>query len=387
MERRSVPRSRVRALLAGYWGFGQFWGVWVIAITAYNGRHGIDDARYGLSLMVLSVAAVAVMAFVTPHLARLPLTVTVPGGLAILGIGSVAMALAPGDAGIWLACLVVGAGNGLIDVFANTAAQRIEASTERPVLQWLHATYAAGGITGAMIAGGVAAAGWDERLAFVVAGVVLVALAAWNRRTSDPTPGDTEATRLSLSAFRRHPGLLAAGIVVLFAFLVEGSMDTWSGRYLQDAQGASAVTAAGVFIGFSSALLLGRLFAGRVLFGLGRRATILLGGVGAMAAGLVVATTDSLAVVAVAYVAMGFVLSWVAPAGFGLVETVAPGDQANAIGAVTTLGYGGFVVSPVLFGWIATAFDPRAAMLLIVASSLGIIIAGMRTHDRTPEPA
>jgi len=41
----------------------------------------------------------------------------------------------------------------------------------------------------------------------------------------------------------------------------------------------------------------------------------------------------------------------------------------------------------VLFGWIATAFDPRAAMLLIVASSLGIIIAGMRTHDRTPEPA
>jgi len=77
----------------------------------------------------------------------------------------------------------------------------------------------------------------------------------------------------------------------------------------------------------------------------------------------------------------------VAPAGFGLVETVAPGDQANAIGAVTTLGYGGFVVSPVLFGWIATAFDPRAAMLLIVASSLGIIVAGMRTHDRAPEPA
>ena len=200
-------------------------------------------------------------------------------------------------------------------------------------------------------------------------------------------PGDVASTRLSLSAFRRHPGLLAAGIVVLFAFLVEGSMDTWSGRYLQDSQGADAVTAAGVFVGFSTALLLGRLFAGRILFGLGRRATILLGGAGAMAAGLVVATTDSLGVVAVAYIAMGFVLSWVAPAGFGLVEAVARGDQANAIGAVTTLGYGGFVVSPVLFGWIATAFDPRAAMLLIVASSLGIIVAGLATRDRVPEPA
>ena len=104
-------------------------------------------------------------------------------------------------------------------------------------------------------------------------------------------------------------------------------------------------------------------------------------------AGLTAAVTDTLAIVAVAYVVMGFVLSWVAPAGFGLVESAAPGDQANAIGAVTTLGYGGFVVSPVIFWWIASTFDPRAAMILIVASSLGIVLSGLRARERAPEPA
>jgi hypothetical protein len=380
------PPGRVPALLSSYWAFGQFWGVWVITITAYLARHDLDDAAYGLHLMVLSISAVVVMALVSPRLAHLPLRTTVAAGVATLGIGAIAMAVGSAS-GLVGAAVIVGAGNGLIDVFSNTSAQRIEARTGRPILQWLHATYAAGGITGALIAGGVAALGIDERAGFLVAGVALFGSSAWNRVVGDREGGDAMQTRLSVSAFRRHHGLLAAGVVVLFAFLVEGSMDTWSGRYLQDSQGASAVTAAGVFVGFSTALLVGRLFAGKVLFGLGPRTTILAGGFGAMAAGMTAALGDTLGVVAVAYIVMGFVLSWVAPAGFGLVEDTAPGDQANAIGAVTTLGYGGFVVSPVLFGWIANTFDTRAAMIVIVASSLGIVLAGVRATAIAREPA
>jgi MFS family permease len=387
MERPAdLPFGRVPALLSSYWAFGQFWGVWVITITAYLTRHGMDDAAYGLHLMVLSISAVVVMASVSPRLAHLPLRTTVAAGVATLGIGSIAMAVSPAS-GLAGTAVIVGAGNGLIDVFSNTSAQRIEARTGRPILQWLHATYAAGGITGALIAGGVAALGIDERAAFLVAGAALLGSAAWNRMVGDPEGGDAMQARLSVSAFRRHPGLLAAGVVVLFAFLVEGSMDTWSGRYLQDSQGASAVAAAGVFVGFSTALCLGRLFAGKVLFGFGRRTTILAGGIGAMAAGLTSALSDTLGVVAVAYIVMGFVLSWVAPAGFGLVEDTAPGDQANAISAVTTLGYGGFVISPVLFGWIASTVDTRAAMIVIVASSLGIVLAGVRATATAREPA
>ncbi len=379
-DRRHLP-----SLLAGYWAFGQFWGVWVIAISAYNERHGVDDAGYGLYLASLSVAAVIVMAVVAPRMSRLPLAFTVPGALAVLAVGAIVMAVV-GSSTLWVAFAVVGAGNGLIDVFLNVDAQRLEAATGRPVLQWLHAMYALGGVTGAAIAGVVAAAGLDERTALFAAAATLLATAAWNAVRADPrsTP-EVERRRLSLSAFRRHPGLLAAGMVVLFAFLVEGSMDTWAGRYVQETLGADATTAAWVFIAFSLALFFGRLFAGKVLFSMGRRTTILIAGVAAAAAGATAALTGSIAVVGAAYILMGFAISAVAPAGFGLVEEVAPRDQANAITAVTTLGYGGFVISPPIFGAVAQAYGLRAAMAVIVSSTAGIVIAGLRApRDRVP---
>jgi hypothetical protein len=51
-----------------------------------------------------------------------------------------------------------------------------------------------------------------------------------------------------------------------------------------------------------------------------------------------------------------------APAGFGLVEEGRARRSDNAIAAVTTVGYSGFVWSPPIFAWLAQAFDLRAAM-------------------------
>jgi predicted MFS family arabinose efflux permease len=282
--------------------------------------------------------------------------------------------------------VVVGAGNGLIDVFANVATQRVETVTRRPALQWLHACYALGGITGATLAGILAAAAIDHRVPIVVSGVALLLVAWWNARRGDHTPGEAVAgTKLSVSAFRRHRGLLPAGLVVLFAFLVEGAMDTWAGRYVQETLNVSASAAAVVFVAFSFSLFLGRMFAGKVLFGLGRRTTILLGGAVAAVAGATIAATDRIEIVGAAYLVMGFALSAVAPAGFGLVERRAAGDQANAIAAVTTLGYAGFVFSPPLVGLIAQEFGLRSAMAVIFSCTAGVLAAGW--FAREPQDA
>jgi Sugar phosphate permease len=96
-------------------------------------------------------------------------------------------------------------------------------------------------------------------------------------------------------------------------------VDTWSGLYLQDQLGATASKAAIAFAAFSAALCVGRLFAGRVLFGFGRRITIIVSGVGAAVGGGIAAATNSPAVVAVAFLILGFAISAAAPAAFGLV--------------------------------------------------------------------
>ena len=374
---------RIPALLAGYWAFGQYWGVWVILVANLNDAHGLTYGDQGFLLMLLSIVAVAVMAALAPRLARVPLGTTVPAALMTLGVGAVAMALLPTEL-LWLAFVVVGAGNGLIDVFMNVDAQRAEVATHKPVLQWMHACYALGGISGAAIGGLVEAIDANFRVGIVLSGLALFLTAWWNAsRGATEAGGQGDEMVLSLSAFRRHKRLWVAGLVVLFAFLVEGSMDTWSGLYLREQLGASAAGAAVAFAAFSAALFLGRMFAGRVLFGLGPRATILTAGIGAAIGGGTAAFADTTAVVALGFLLMGFSIAAAAPAGYGLIETSAPHDQANAVAAVTTVGYSGFVWSPPIFGWIADSFDLRTAMIVIVSSTLGIIIAGALSPART----
>ncbi len=378
-------RAPVVPLLAGYWSFGQYWGVWVILVFEYQRHHGIGDARLGLLYTFLSIVAVVVMLLIAPRMQPLSLRTSVTLSLATLALASVAIGFLPGSL-IALGFVLVGAGNGLIDVFLNVAAQRAETQRKRPVLQWLHASYALGGVTGAAAAAAVRAGGLDYRWGFAYAASALAATTIWNAVTAsrERAPAGTE-TSLSISTLSRTPALWIPALAVLFAFLVEGSMDTWSGLYLRDGLGASATIAAVAFMAFSGATFFGRLFAGRVLFSLGGRSTILASGVGSAIAGSLAVLTSNPWIVGLAFLLLGFSISAAAPAGFGLTESIDE-DPTNAITAVTTVGYSGFIWSPPLLGWIAQTVDLRAAMAVIVAGTFGLIVVGSLAPRGVREP-
>jgi MFS family permease len=387
-----VFRRAILPLLAGYWSFGQFWGVWVILVFEFQRDRGISDARLGIDYTVISLTAVAVMLFLAPRLQSLPLSLSVPASLASLAIATAAVAFIP-DAGLMVAFLLIGLGNGLIDVYLNVGAQRLELRSRRPVLQWLHASYALGGVTGAALAGLIRAAGLDYRLGFAIEAAALLATAAWTAATvTREPPAAAVKTSMSLSPLLRTPALWAPALIVMASFLVEGSMDVWSGLYLRDELGASAAVAAAAFMAFAGAVFMGRLVASRVLFGRGRRTTIILAGAGAAVSGSIAVLTDSPLVVGIAFLLLGFTISAASPAAFGLVEELSPPeDHANALAAVTTVGYTGFIWSPPLLGWIAGAASLRAAMATIVVATLGIVAGGLalprRANARGSGPA
>jgi MFS family permease len=370
-------RRAAAPLLAAYWSFGQFWGVFTILLLEFQEAHDLSDGEVGTLFGVVSVAAIAAMALLAPRLQPWALGVTVPVSLVTLAVGSLGLGLSLSGT-LVLTSIVVGVGNGLIDIYLNVAAQRVEASTGRPVLQWLHASYSLGGVTGAAIAGLLRTANVDHRVGFASAGIALLATAAWNARTaSRERSPDAVSTSFSLAPLFRTPFLWIPAVALLGAFLVEGSLDVWAGLYLREGLGASPMAAAGAFMAFSGAAFFGRLFAGRVLFGLGRRTTIVVSGAGAAAAGLVTVLTTSALVVAAAYLVLGFMLSAAAPAAFGLVEDAGDEDPTAAIAGVTTIGYTGFVWAPPLIGWISATYGLRPAMAFIVASTAGIVAAGL----------
>ena len=256
--------------------------MWVILVFEFQRYHDITDARIGIYYTLLALIAVGVMLLVAPRLQPLSLSTTIPLSLGLMSAGSFAMGYLP-TTWILLAFALVGIGNGLIDVYLNVAAQRAEARTGKPVLQWMHATYALGGITGALMAGAIRALDIDFRIGLAYAGLALAVTAIWTS-SSVPKVRHVEGaqTLFSISALFRAPKLLVPALVVLSSFLIEGSMDVWSGLYLRDQLGASASGAALAFVAFASAVLFGRLFASKVLFGMGRRMTILVAGFGSL---------------------------------------------------------------------------------------------------------
>ena len=381
-----APRRALVPLFAAYSVFGVYWGVWVVVFADFLRANDLTEGAAGFQLGLLAVVSILTMTLLSPRLQRYPLSVTVPLGLLAMGIGAMIVGHASGE---WLALgfAVLGIGNGILDVFVNVGGQMIEASSRRPALQFLHASYNVGGIAGALGAGVATLGGVDFRARLSVTAALLVVVALWTatspRLRAQPGPSATE-TKISLSIFLRSRALIVPAVVVLSAFFVEGSMDIWSVIYLRRTLEASALTGGIAFAIFSLAMAFGRITAGRLLFGLGYRVTLRISGGGSLAAGLLAAITQSTVIAGVAFLFLGFFIASAAPAAFGMIAETDE-DPALAVAAMTTVGYSGFVVGPPLMGILAESAGLRATMIALVAMSLGVVAGGVFGRREPPE--
>ena len=88
-------RTPILPLLAGYWSFGQYWGVWVILVFEFQKAHHISNPGLGLLYTLLSGTAIVVMLLIAPRMQPFSLSTNVPLSLTALGIGTVAITYLP----------------------------------------------------------------------------------------------------------------------------------------------------------------------------------------------------------------------------------------------------------------------------------------------------
>jgi len=75
---------------------------------------------------------------------------------------------------------------------------------------------------------------------------------------------------------------------------------------------------------------------------------------------------------------VGFSLAPVVPVAFSLAGRAAPGHGARAVALVTTVGYSAFIIGPFIVGGLGTLTSLRAALLLLIGTSLGIALLARR---------
>src|SRR4030042_602848 len=91
-----APRLRsASTLLASYFVFGVYWGVWVVVFADYLADRGLSEGRAGLLLAGLSVSSIVTMTLLAPRLQRLGVARTVPLGHLTMGIGAALLGALP----------------------------------------------------------------------------------------------------------------------------------------------------------------------------------------------------------------------------------------------------------------------------------------------------
>jgi MFS family permease len=79
---------------------------------------------------------------------------------------------------------------------------------------------------------------------------------------------------------------------------------------------------------------------------------------------------------------VGLALSAVVPIAFSVAGDLASGRAGGAISVVTTLGYGGFLLGPVVVGGLAEVLGLRIALGIIAVS--GLLISALSLRLKIP---
>ena len=386
-------RARKHALpvLLGAFGFfGLFWGAFAVLLADLSGALALSAGPLGFALFVGAAASILAMALLggtTDHMGRRPFLI-LSGGAFGAGVATVAAA---GNYAVLLAALtLLYAASGLYDVGINAAAIDLERVVDRRIMAILHAAFSAGGVVGALSAGSLLSAGVGFRYVYLVvlAPLAVVILALAITRFPNPTEDSGDGEKIERFGLYRNLPLLLVAFVATLGLLSEGEMEHWSGIYLRQTLELPALLGASGVAAFHAAMAVGRLGAAWTVALFGNRRTLLGAGLlTVVGMALALATLEPVLVVA-GFLVVGLALSAVVPVAFSVAGDLAPGRVGGAISVVTTLGYGGFLLGPVLVGGLAEILGLRASLGTIAVAGALIFALSFRLApgEQPPSP-
>jgi MFS family permease len=380
----SVPRPGrlVLSVLLGAFGvFGLFWGTFAVLLADLSGALDLSPGPLGVALFVGAAASILAMALLGWTSDRLGRRAFLLVSGCVMGLGIAALAFVGGYWALLAALMVLYAASGLYDVGINSAAVDLERAAGRRFMAVMHAAFSTGGVAGALSAGALLSAGVDYRYVYLALlpplGAVVLAVAATRFFGSGELAQNAGKTG-GRGLYRSAPLLLLIAVIATLGLLSEGEMEHWSGVYLRNTLGLSALLGGSGVAVFYGSMAVGRLGAAFVIDRFGDRRTLL--GAGLLTAGgmaLALATREPLLVVA-GFLVVGLALSAVVPIAFSVAGDLAPENAGAAVSVVTTLGYGGFLLGPVIVGGLAEIAGLRGALGVIVVSGVLIFALSLR---------
>ncbi|WP_377270534.1 MFS transporter [Peterkaempfera sp. SMS 1(5)a] len=349
-------------------------GMWIVHIPVVEHRAGITHAVLGCLLLLLGGGAFAGMQLVGPLTDRFGPRRVVPVSAALCSAAVLLPGLATSGWTLGAALLVLGFGNGCLDVSMNTHAVQVERGYGRPVMSAFHAVFSVGGVLAALVGARTLSWGWSPAATLgtvSVCGLAVTALCApalLRPESAAPeaapqTPAPVAAPAAARSR-RTSPRIWALAALALMLMLCEGVANDWSALDLRDVLDAPAATAAFAYGAFSTAMTAGRLLTDRVAGRFGPVAVVRYGAALAALGLAAVVVAPWIPLALAGWTVFGTGLSGCIPQLFSAAGH-ADQDAAGAnVARVAGLGYLGMLAGPAVIGALTRLMPLNLALLL-----------------------
>lgn len=376
-EALAVVRRRRNAVFLIFAISGMSLATWLARLPTLRDNLTLDTLQVGVFLFGSSVGAgigLAISAWVVarygPRQAILVFSLISLVGMGSVGVLSVVW---PWFAIALLAVFLFGVGFSITDVAMNVEGASVERDSDSNIMPWFHASFSLGTVVGAGLASLASAQGIGVEWHFSLIALVLIPSLLFAVRELGPA-GDTGADSASespktggeLARMWREPRTLAIGLVALGMAFAEGSANDWLPLAMADDRGASDAQAAGWFVLFTGAMMVGRIAGVPLLDRYGRVRVLTGASLAAMLGLTLLISIDHPAVAVLAVILWGTGSSL----GFPVAMSAAADDPAQGalrVSVVATVAYAAFLVGPPMIGVLGQMWGVMNSLWVVVA--------------------
>ncbi|WP_282132083.1 MFS transporter [Cellulophaga baltica] len=356
------------------WSFATLnilFGTWATYIPLIKEDIGLDKASLGFAIFFLSLGNFTIFPVASRLINKIGVGKSVWYGLILICLSSVLPFIALNYFTLIAALYCYGAANGFLDISMNTLVTEIEKEDRQNFMSAAHGFFSLGGVIAGI--GSFLIVHLDNRVLHICGTVALLLIASALLRKNYmhiiSPPIEKEAFKI-----KNFKPLFLLGIISFVIMGSEGAIIDWSGIYLQEINLAPEKFIGLGFLAFSIMMTLGRFLADGISAKIGPVKIIILGTLLAIG-GYFLVLSGILWVTILGFALIGLGFSAIIPELFrigGKVEGVA---SSQGIAFIAGTGVSGFLLGPVVLGFLAESFSLRISFMLLLVCSVIVLAA------------
>jgi len=362
---------------------GALSSTWVSRLPEVRGHLHAATGSLGIALLGSAIGSIVSTFFTGRLIKRFSSKIVVAVMCGVSNLALVGLGLVQSVVQLGLVLVVFGFGYGSWDVAMNVHGHAVEAAAGKPWMPRYHSAWSIGGFMFAGVGALAAGVGIPVPVHFALVAICAMAgvLGCLTLFFDDRDVPDEEVTTHvpAGSLFTRN--LVILGIVMACATLIEGAASDWLGIYFGDVRHVSHGAGAAAYATFAVAMAAGRGAGTWTITWLGRALAVRCSGLLALAGVSLLLLSPFLAGAYIGAALWGLGTAIVFPAVISAAGDT-PGRSADAISAVTPIGYSGFLFGPPLIGLLAQAIGLNRSLWVVGALAIVMVVCGGAARER-----